>query len=338
MMRSPTRLAMLATTAAIAVASFATFASTAVAADVQPPSVPVVVVPAVVKGSTVISATSTDDSGLPPALYWSVDGIAQGFASNWITLGTGLADGVHSVSVYAKDGANNVSTPASGPVTLDNTSPAIAINSGPTEGSSGEATAASFGFSVTDPHLSAVTCALDAAAAGACTAADRFDVAGLSLGAHKITISAVDGVGNTASLVRNFTVAAPTIGTPPGSGSTGDGGQTGTPGGAGALQPSDALIDFNWRIKKRKTTVRKLVVSDIRPGAVVIVRCKGGGCAFRKKSVAEVGGKANLLKLFKKKALSAKSRVTVTVSAEGFTSRTFTFTTRANMYPKYVVS
>ncbi len=118
-----------------------------------------------------------------------------------------LSEGAHTFEVYAENGADTTPT-VSASFTIDTSAPSIAI-SGPTEG----ATTAPDGdvtFSASDATGPVTTtCAIDGGTPVACSS--PWSYSGLSDGAHSVTVTATDGVGNATSSVRNFVVD----GTPP---------------------------------------------------------------------------------------------------------------------------
>lgn len=113
-----------------------------------------------------------------------------------------LAEGVHTFSVYAINGSSQ--TPAvSHSWTIDLSGPEIAISS-PTEGQT-VAPTGGVQFSASDPAGDVMTqCAIDAGSASACGSPFGFN--DLDEGAHKVTITAFDELGNSSNLVRNFYV------------------------------------------------------------------------------------------------------------------------------------
>jgi hypothetical protein len=116
---------------------------------------------------------------------------------------TSLADGSHTFSVRAKDGADVDSTPATRTWTVDGTAPDTSITSGPTGTVS--STSASFAFSATQAG-SSFECKLDAGTYEACTSPKAYS--GLSSGSHTFSVRAKDAAGNVDATpaTRTWTV------------------------------------------------------------------------------------------------------------------------------------
>jgi hypothetical protein len=103
----------------------------------------------------------------------------------------GLAEGAHTVSVYACDAAGNCDgTPAVRTWVVDLTAPDTVITTGPANPST--SSTASFVFSGSEPG--AFLCALDGGAAAACASPASY--AGLTDGVHWFTVRACDAAGN----------------------------------------------------------------------------------------------------------------------------------------------
>lgn len=126
---------------------------------------------------------------------------------------SGLADGAHSLIVTATDPVGNVGSPAMLPFTVDTTAPALVFDSPAANAKT--LPAGSVAFHATDPDDTSgftFTCHLDTQAATACTS--PFAYSGLAAGAHSLTVTATDPVGNIGSpATLNFTVdtTAPTV-------------------------------------------------------------------------------------------------------------------------------
>jgi hypothetical protein len=142
-----------------------------------------------------------------------VDGGAFALCTSPYATGA-LADGSHTFSVYAVDGAQTTPT-VTRTYTVDTTGPSITISApanAATVAPSGNVT-----FTATDTTGPVTTtCKIDAGSASSCTS--PYPYAGLTDGAHSVTIVATDGAGNSSTLVRNFTVDA----TPPNTTITGN--------------------------------------------------------------------------------------------------------------------
>jgi hypothetical protein len=105
----------------------------------------------------------------------------------------GLADGLHTFSVKARDAAGNLEPGAAlRTFTLDATGPDTTVDSGPS--GTVRATSASFTFSATEPS-STFACRLDGAEFGACTSPAAYS--DLADGTHTFEVRAADAVGNS---------------------------------------------------------------------------------------------------------------------------------------------
>lgn len=95
-----------------------------------------------------------------------------------------------------------------------------------------------------------------------------------------------------------------------------------------------AKLTAAFKATAASTKVTKLIASALKRGDKVKVTCKGKGCAFKSKSVKPVAGKANLLKLFKKRALAPKAVVTVWITRAGAIGQVVKFTIQKGKKPK----
>ena len=165
-----------------------------------------------------ISGTAEADSEVEVSIDGNVIGTVTADGSgNWsITPGTPLSAGSHTVSATATDAAGNTSAATEHDFTVDTTAPAVDVTvpaEGATTGPDVEVE-----FDATDINGPVTyTCAVDGGSATSCTS--PLALTGLSDGAHTVTVTATDAAGNSASVVRNWTVdatapAAPVIDTP----------------------------------------------------------------------------------------------------------------------------
>ncbi|MFZ5443974.1 MAG: Ig-like domain-containing protein, partial [Myxococcota bacterium] len=140
--------------------------------------------------STTASFTFTSDD--PAATFeCSLDGAAYAACPASHSL-SGLADGSHTLSVRARDGAGNVDpTPATRTWTVDATAPDTTITMGPS-GTTG-ATTATLVFTSTEAN-STFECSLDGAPFTACSA--PLALTGLAQGPHTFAVRAIDALGN----------------------------------------------------------------------------------------------------------------------------------------------
>jgi hypothetical protein len=108
---------------------------------------------------------------------------------------TGLADGAHTFSVTATDAVGNVdATPATASWTIDATAPDTIIDSAPSGNVS--TTSASITFHSTEAGTT-FSCVLDGGASAPCASPASYT--GLADGAHTLSVTATDAVGNTAA-------------------------------------------------------------------------------------------------------------------------------------------
>ena len=143
------------------------------------------------------------------------DGGWSACTSPWTT--STLADGAHSVSVRATDGADNTDeSPATRSFTVDTSAPHTQITSAPSGTSDSAQSTVAF---TVDETGSTSECRLDDDAWVACTSPHQ--VSGLANGAHTVAVRSGDAAGNVESpgASASWTVAVP------------DGGDPGTPAG-----------------------------------------------------------------------------------------------------------
>jgi len=113
---------------------------------------------------------------------------------------TGLGQGGHTLNVRAVDGAGNRdASPASRTWTVDTAAPKVSITAGPAQGGT-SGPYLSFAFTTTE---GSPECNLDGAGYSACVSPVTYS---LAAGAHTFSVRAVDGVGNTGTATRNWTV------------------------------------------------------------------------------------------------------------------------------------
>jgi hypothetical protein len=102
---------------------------------------------------------------------------------------------------------------------------------------------------------------------------------------------------------------------------------SGTPAASPAPAPRVlARVAASFKMSKATAKMRKLIVSALKKGDKVKVTCRGKGCPFKSKTVKAVKGKANMLKLFKKRALAPKAVVTVWITRKGAIGQVVKFT------------
>ena len=170
--------------------------------DSTPPDTTIVTAPPALTASTSATISYTSNETVL-SFQCRVDG------GEWVPcVGTsflsGLADGVHTFEVRARDFAGNIDpTPASHTWTVDTTAPETSIDGGPT--GSVASTAATFTFSSNEGAVT-FQCRVDGGALFPCTS--PHSLSGLAQGAHTFDVRATDAVGFTDSspAARTWTV------------------------------------------------------------------------------------------------------------------------------------
>lgn len=114
-----------------------------------------------------------------------------------------LPDGTYKFQIVSRDPAGN-STTTERVTTLDRVSPVLAIVDGPAEGSSVVADTTSVRFTLDEANPDSLTCTLDGAHVGGCSAGATVTLEGLTDGAHVFEVVAVDKAGHTATVTRSF--------------------------------------------------------------------------------------------------------------------------------------
>ena len=156
------------------------------------PTVTLGTVPAHLTNSSTATVNFTVDD--PTATAWcSLDGGTAAICTSPMTY-TGLADGAHTISVYAVSNSMLTGSTVTTGFTVDTVAPALTVTSSP----SGPVRSAnaSVAFSVNDPTATA-WCSVDSGAATVCTSPVNFG--SLAAGAHTISLYAVDPAGNVSS-------------------------------------------------------------------------------------------------------------------------------------------
>jgi hypothetical protein len=163
------------------------------------PTVTLGTVPAHETNSTTATVSFTVDD--PSATAWcSLDGAAPTACTSPVSY-SGLADGAHTISVFAQDGPLIGSTVTTG-FTVDTVAPALTVTAAPS--GSVRSANASVAFSVNDPTATA-WCAVDSGPAATCTS--PIDYGSLPPGAHTISLYAVDPAGNVGATSHvSFTI------------------------------------------------------------------------------------------------------------------------------------
>jgi hypothetical protein len=155
-------------------------------------------------------------------------------------------------------------------------------------------------------------------------------------GTFSVRATATDAVGNSRSNARTVQITNPP---PPGGG--GGGG-----GGGGAPQPPAVLpstISSHWNVFRKYTKVDIFAVNDLPAAARVRIQCKTKkkkqqkkGCPYKSRTVATTFPRSRLpvVKPFKKKKMPVGTRITITITAQGFIGKQFRYTIRKRKPPK----
>jgi Ca2+-binding RTX toxin-like protein len=97
-----------------------------------------------------------------------------------------------------------------------------------------------------------------------------------------------------------------------------------------------SLVSTGWQFGRNYTAVRALVVRNAPAGARIAATCKGGGCRFKGTKRVRVKrdlAPTSLLRFFRHTRLRAGARVTVSITAAGFTGRTYAYRIRIGDLP-----
>jgi hypothetical protein len=89
-----------------------------------------------------------------------------------------------------------------------------------------------------------------------------------------------------------------------------------------------ALVDYRWTPTATGTRVDSLGVRRVPAGAKVAVACRGGGCAFRSKTIKQ-RSRAKLTALFRHRKLKPRAVVEIGITAPNYIGKVFTFTMRS---------
>ncbi len=177
-----------------------------------------------VGGTVQVSATASDTAGVVRVEFYA-DGALVGtdtsapYAVGWNS--AGVADGAHSLTAKAYDGAGNVRTSAAVGVTVDNTLPDAALTS-PSQGAflrSGATLAATASDSSGVTKVEFYDGATRIGTSSSAPYSLLWNQAGVTDGAHTLTVKAYDSAGNvvTSAAVEvtvDNTLPTTTLGTP----------------------------------------------------------------------------------------------------------------------------
>jgi hypothetical protein len=265
------------------------------------------------EGSTVAATSASFTVGAPGAA--SLSCTIDGGPTPCDAPVSGLGDGQHTFTVTAADAVGNERI-ASRTWTVDATPPNTGITGGPGEGSVTDSSAA-FTFVATEPG-SSFECSLDGQPFAPCSSPHLLE--GLANGQHVLEVRARDAVGNVdpTPARRGWSVGTVTVDPPKDEES---------------LPLAPARLSAKWRVKGRRTTVRRLRLGGLVAGARVELRCKGKGCPVKRRAAKAAAGRVDLRRLLKRKPLRAGQRLTVTVTAPGHLPRTITLKVRKGKKP-----
>jgi hypothetical protein len=185
--------------------------------DATPPAKPVVTTPTA--GGTTNDATptisGTAEAGSSVQVF--VDGnpigtVTADGSGNWTINASHLADGPHTATARATDGAGNTGAVSDDDAfTVDTTPPGGTVTEVP--GSGGGGSNPTFDISTPD-GTATIACSLDGAAAAPCSA--PFTPTGtLSPGTHTLVVTFTDPSGNVTTRTLTFVIAGPTVTPPP---------------------------------------------------------------------------------------------------------------------------
>jgi HD domain len=175
----------------------------------QPPPAPVGAAPTVAFAWVPfpVIATSTASVGFTAdaaavRVLCSLDGAAASICTGNSVSYSGLADGPHTVALWAENGAGVSSDQLSTSFTVDTASATVSWTSTPPPRVASDSV--TLGFSASDP-AAATWCSVDGAAASVC--GSPLTLTGLADGAHAVSVYTVDAVGNIGPAIQTtFTV------------------------------------------------------------------------------------------------------------------------------------
>ncbi len=169
--------------------------------NAPPPTVHITSAPSGTTNSRTAVVQFTSASGAA-ATWCSLDsGAARSCSGGTFTVDN-LADGGHSVAVWATDARGQAGPVQSVHFVVDATAPVLTWTAAPPAAVVTSAVSSTFHV---DDQTARVTCRLDAGNASACSGAANF--ASVGDGTHTIVITAVDAVGNQSTLSASVTVA-----------------------------------------------------------------------------------------------------------------------------------
>ena len=309
---------------------------------------------------------STFECTLDGAPVTCASNLAPGDGAHTLTAAAGISPFGDATTYYD-------ATPAIRHWTVDTKAPDTTIATAPSGTTTERSATIEFGGTDPAPGTALrFSCSLDGAAAQPCTSAASLSA--LAPGMHSFSVAAIDAAGNAdpSPATAVWTVIADADGDGyytntdcndadpaihPGAAEIAgnavdencDGVAAPAPAPIQPLQPATggessglgtipaklaAHVAAKWRRAGRATRVRSLVVTRLPAGAKVTVSCRGKGCSFKRRTFRARQGKVSLTKVLRKARLRKGARLTLAVSAPGYTKQTVRFTARSPKAPR----
>jgi hypothetical protein len=103
------------------------------------------------------------------------------------------------------------------------------------------------------------------------------------------------------------------------------------------LRPISASVSSTWRRSSRGATLVKLRAVRMPAGGKARLRCKGGGCPFKRKVVRGAGTLDLRKAVGSRRTIPGGAVLTVRLSARFTLAKTFTYRIRSNRIPRAAV-
>jgi hypothetical protein len=226
----------------------------------------------------------------------------------------GLADGAHTFRVRARDATDDVAVAARA-FRVDTSAPETRLDAGPAEGATLAADTVTFAFSASVPDA---TFRCRWGGSGPFTPCsgpgNTHRVGRLAPGRYVFEVQALNALGTAdpTPVRRTFTLLK-------------------------AAQPLQFRVTNLWGLPSRsepRTSVVKLALTRVAKGAVVQVRCRGGGCPFTRERGKVRRGGVQLTKLFRGRKLRPGAVVEIRVTLRGADGRVVRFAVRKRGIPR----